>query len=368
MEPNTELETVTKKRYLNIPSDVLQNSEFSSSVKIIFSEIISLSKQKGYCWSANEHFSELCGIHPTTASNAIGFLRKKGYVKTFVNKANGNSRKIYVQRIEQYRYTLPVFTLDPQSNLLIGTSIFHIPYKQIKKTLLANHLQISTRNNTLIITKKSTATTTLNIKEKNNSVPELKIALPEKIKEEAEPATTDLVNENTPVNELDIYPTPPDIPNRPTLQEVVDYFASNGINNRLEAETWYDKMEALCWQNQKGEQIRNWKKYLDKKFADRNQPIQAVTQENPLLVSIVDYILQERKKECGVTHNGYEKVLLELLKEVKSKFVYISDNLLQEHIIVRKQYIRDYSIEDLTYVLMTSMEDHIAFDNEPLPF
>ena len=92
--------------YAVITAPVRYDPELSSTAKLLYCEITSLCKQKGYCWASNNHFAELFNLSPSTISRMVSLLERRGHIKTeIVAVANGSERRIYtdafqVQRVE----------------------------------------------------------------------------------------------------------------------------------------------------------------------------------------------------------------------------------------------------------------------------
>ena len=69
-----------KKRYLNIPYEVLFNNNFDAENKIILSEIITLSKLPNGCIKSDERFGELVNLKRTAVNGRMNGLVKDGYI------------------------------------------------------------------------------------------------------------------------------------------------------------------------------------------------------------------------------------------------------------------------------------------------
>jgi len=80
-----------------LPATVRYDEKVGSTAKLLFAEITALSNQEGYCWAANQYFADLFKISVTQVSRLISSLEDRGFIKTFVDKAGGNLRKIYPQ-------------------------------------------------------------------------------------------------------------------------------------------------------------------------------------------------------------------------------------------------------------------------------
>jgi len=78
-----------------LPSSVRYDSNLSDFAKVLFSEILALSKKNGFCWATNEHFAKAFGKHETTISRAITELKNGKYLEIEVKNSNlGTVRNI----------------------------------------------------------------------------------------------------------------------------------------------------------------------------------------------------------------------------------------------------------------------------------
>ena len=74
--------------YLSISYNILALEELTLSAKILFAEIISLSKLEGYCYASNEYLAKRLRISATTVKSALQQLRKKNFITTKTLKFN----------------------------------------------------------------------------------------------------------------------------------------------------------------------------------------------------------------------------------------------------------------------------------------
>lgn len=82
--------------YAVITASVRYDPELSSTAKLLYSEITSLCRAKGYCWATNSHFAELYNVSESTISRLISQLEKRGHIRTeTVAVATGSERRIY---------------------------------------------------------------------------------------------------------------------------------------------------------------------------------------------------------------------------------------------------------------------------------
>ena len=82
--------------YAVITAPVRYDPQLSSTAKLLYGEITSLCKAKGYCWATNSHFAELYGVSESTISRLISQLEKRGHIRVkTVAIATGSERRIY---------------------------------------------------------------------------------------------------------------------------------------------------------------------------------------------------------------------------------------------------------------------------------
>lgn len=98
-----------------IPIEVLTDKNLSDKEKHIYSLIIFLSQEKGYCFCTNKTISELLNISVTQVSKLVNSLKDKEYINIeMIYKEN--SKEVDVRKlipIEEKLNTLPNKTSIP---------------------------------------------------------------------------------------------------------------------------------------------------------------------------------------------------------------------------------------------------------------
>lgn len=88
------------KYYTVLPAYVRLSKEIGPSEKILYAEIGSLTRKKGYCFATNEFFAKLYGVSKISISNWISKLENAGFIKTEPIYREGSKwlqgRKIYM--------------------------------------------------------------------------------------------------------------------------------------------------------------------------------------------------------------------------------------------------------------------------------
>lgn len=79
--------------YSLIPISILRDNRLTSLEKLLLIQIISLCKQKGYCWATNKYFAELNNVSRTTISKSVNNLATSNYINIQYEKQNLNNSK-----------------------------------------------------------------------------------------------------------------------------------------------------------------------------------------------------------------------------------------------------------------------------------
>lgn len=88
------------KEYINfinviLPTSILGDNNITPLERLLLISILSLCKQKGYCWATNEYFAELFNVRKQTISKSISSLSKNNYIELkFDNSEKNNSKRI----------------------------------------------------------------------------------------------------------------------------------------------------------------------------------------------------------------------------------------------------------------------------------
>ena len=79
--------------YSLIPISILRDNRLTSLEKLLLIQIISLCKQKGYCWATNKYFAELNNVSRTTISKSVNNIAASNYINIQYEKENLNNSK-----------------------------------------------------------------------------------------------------------------------------------------------------------------------------------------------------------------------------------------------------------------------------------
>ena len=78
-----------------LPISILGDNNLTPLERLLLISILSLCKQKGYCWATNEYFAELFNVRKQTISKSISSLSKNNYIELkFDNSEKNNSKRI----------------------------------------------------------------------------------------------------------------------------------------------------------------------------------------------------------------------------------------------------------------------------------
>lgn len=80
-----------------IPTEIIINKEISSTSKLLYAVISSLTNEKGYCWASNKYLGDLIDISERHASRSINNLLKEELIK--VDIKDNSKRKITLVNI-----------------------------------------------------------------------------------------------------------------------------------------------------------------------------------------------------------------------------------------------------------------------------
>lgn len=92
----------TPNYYAVIPANIRYSKEISMFQKLLYAEITALTQKDWYCWASNKYFAELYSMGETYISKQISDLAKKGFLQVFIEKENGNKRRIYIGPLKKW--------------------------------------------------------------------------------------------------------------------------------------------------------------------------------------------------------------------------------------------------------------------------
>ena len=81
--------------YAILTANVRYDKRISFRQKVLFAEITALTHAKGHCFASNSYFAKLYDVQPETISRDISALKQAGYITVFIDKEDGNKRRIY---------------------------------------------------------------------------------------------------------------------------------------------------------------------------------------------------------------------------------------------------------------------------------
>lgn len=87
-----------KEGFWLLPVSAGTDDTLTSQDKLLFAQIISLSRKNGFCFASNSYLSKLNNVTKRTITNSISNLNKNGYIRIELskNEFNNTKRKIYL--------------------------------------------------------------------------------------------------------------------------------------------------------------------------------------------------------------------------------------------------------------------------------
>lgn len=72
----------TRVRYDIIPVPIQEAKDITPVAKLLYCKMLSLSRQKGYCYASQSFLAQLTGVSLRTVGNAISLLKQREYICT----------------------------------------------------------------------------------------------------------------------------------------------------------------------------------------------------------------------------------------------------------------------------------------------
>jgi len=135
--------------YAIIPASVRYDESVCANAKLLYGEITAMCYAEGYCWAENGYFAKLYNVGSETISRWISQLSKGNYINTELNKAAGNTRKIFIVDASVTLLTKNAIPIAKKRNTLLTKNA--IPLAEKRKSNIEN----ITINNT--VNRESTA-------------------------------------------------------------------------------------------------------------------------------------------------------------------------------------------------------------------
>lgn len=82
--------------YTILPAKIRYDQNLPANAKILYSELVALCSDQGFCWASNGYFAKLYGVDKATVSRWVSKLHKFGYIffKNEDKNAVGDDEKI----------------------------------------------------------------------------------------------------------------------------------------------------------------------------------------------------------------------------------------------------------------------------------
>ena len=90
----------------------MQNKNLVNGAKLLYFEIISMSKKTGYCWSNNKFFATKFGVDKRSIQRYLSQLETEGLIRIdcFICKVTKTNK----------RWIWPVFSKKPNDSFVMG--------------------------------------------------------------------------------------------------------------------------------------------------------------------------------------------------------------------------------------------------------
>jgi len=84
-------------KYILIPEEVKINKNISPGAKILYGDILYLSKKNGYCFAGNDYFSKMYNVHSNSITNWVKSLKENNLISTKYQKdeKGRSTRRLY---------------------------------------------------------------------------------------------------------------------------------------------------------------------------------------------------------------------------------------------------------------------------------
>jgi CTP-dependent riboflavin kinase len=114
--------------YSIIPAPVRYDKRLSSSSKILYAEITSLTNKYGFCYSNNKYFQNLYKVSKQTINNWLFQLEKYGYIKRHIYRNRG-SKEILNRYITIFEKPIQINLNRPIQNILTDNNTSNLILK-----------------------------------------------------------------------------------------------------------------------------------------------------------------------------------------------------------------------------------------------
>lgn len=135
-----EKPAVESKHFAKIPASVLGLKDLSSTAKLVYGEIHSLSgiNNNGYAWPGQRALADAIGVSPATVNRVVGVLKAAGLVTVKTGKGRATN---------EYRVVVPGGDITTQPETVVPAPAEH--YEQVEHNVVpspAEHLYPRQRN------------------------------------------------------------------------------------------------------------------------------------------------------------------------------------------------------------------------------
>lgn len=86
-----------------LPEAVLELTDLSPTEKVLFAAILPMTFTEP-CWAGNEYLAKRIGVSEQTITNNLKTLHDKGYIRIFLDRTGGTTRKMHTYILEDTLY------------------------------------------------------------------------------------------------------------------------------------------------------------------------------------------------------------------------------------------------------------------------
>lgn len=116
--------------FVILPSDILDDNNISSSAKIFYGRIMSLTHKEGYCYATNKYLAEKCKTNERNISNWLKILKDQMYI--FCEYVKNEKGEIVLRKI----FTRETYKRNNTKNFT--TPPYNTPYQTMSDPLTEN--------------------------------------------------------------------------------------------------------------------------------------------------------------------------------------------------------------------------------------
>lgn len=123
----------SKEGFWLIPYQVGTDSALTLQDKLLYGQILSLTKKSGFCFANNSYLSELNNVTPKTISNSIANLKKNNYIRVEYHKEETNKYKRKIFMTDKVVWKINSGGIEKNVNTSMEDNYYHNNIKNKKR-------------------------------------------------------------------------------------------------------------------------------------------------------------------------------------------------------------------------------------------